>query len=146
MIARSTLKVTQGGNDTITADSFSLPYTGEKVGIKVIGMEWSWRNAASMAAVDSSLDVMIATTSAATDIDQDEVMLYGGYQMVAGAFSGYGSGTQQSIVDRITVQPFVYGIVKSAATAQANIVVFNLYYEIVKLTEIEYYRLLAVAA
>jgi hypothetical protein len=44
---------------------------------------------------------------------------------------------------RVTVQPFIYLGIESSGTANANDVVFRVYYEIVKLSDLEVLRLLA---
>lgn len=143
-IIQARVTVTQTGADTYTAEAFTMPYLAEKQGIEVVALEAYWANSAGIAAADCSLIAGIATQEAVAAWGDDELVSAFPWAAVSGAGSLHVAKVGETLlVPRVTVQPYIYAQVSSTATAQANIVSFGMFYRIVKLSEVEYYRLLA---
>jgi len=147
-MAVAKLLVTQGGADTFTAGEIDTNLTIDgKVGWNIKAIEAYWADGAAVAAGDWSLSAAVSTVSTQTSfVDDDEIARVSwGVQNTAGVavtvpyspLMGYGL-----MEDRVTVQPIIYCQVQSSGTSQANDVVFRVYYEIVKLTDIEVMRML----
>jgi hypothetical protein len=140
--------VTQTGNDTATSAAFSLPALDGKSAYQIERVDCYWADAHTAPAADWLLNVGIQVEDAALTLLDDELIVQAGWAMqntagvaVAVAVNPY--LTFESGMPRLTVQPYVYARVSSSATAQANDVYFTMYYSIVKLSELEYLRLLA---
>jgi hypothetical protein len=142
--------VTQSGNDTATAVAIETGLTADgKSGWQINGIEAYWSDGNTVAAADWKLDAILNTLGAGltTVASDDEIARVSwGLQNTAGVAVAvpYEPSKQYFLVEpRVTVQPFIYASVESTSTSQANDVIFVVYYEIVKLTDIEVLRLLA---
>jgi hypothetical protein len=141
--------VTQTGSDTFTSAAIATGLTVDgKSGWSIHAIEAFWSDGAAIAAGDWTLDAKLATVSTSTAFsDDDEIgRLSWGQQNTAGVavtvpfepLKGYGL-----LEPRVTVQPSIYVSVASTGTSNANDVVFRVYYEIIKLSDLEVMRLLA---
>jgi len=143
------LLVTQGGADTFTAGSIATGLTADgKAGWSILGFAAFWVDGASIAAADWSLSAKLATIATTTTFGSaDEVeRLSWGLQNTAGVAVAVPYEPVRRVMleePRITVQPLLYCQVESAGTANANDIIFKVFYEIVKLTDLEVLRLLA---
>lgn len=140
--------VTQTGNDTRTAIALQLPSLDGKSAYQIEGMRCIWYDCNTVAAADYRLFAYIATEDAALVPSDDEWVIDVGWACqntagVAVAFAVEPVKSSQLAMPRLTVQPYVYVVVDSVSTGQANDVYFEVYYSIQKLSEIEYLRLLA---
>lgn len=140
--------VTQSGNDTATSAAFSLPALDGKSAYQIERLEFNWSDAATVAAADWVISCSIQVADSTLTLLDDELILVSGWacQNTAGVAVALPITPYQVIeagLPRLTVQPYVYARVVSANTAQANDVYFAMYYSIVKLSELEYLRLLA---
>lgn len=141
--------VTQSGNDTFTAASITTGLTVDgRAGWSLTAIEAYWVDGAAVAAGDWSLHAKLATISTSTSfVDDDEIARVDwGMQNTGGVAVSvpYEPFRGISLAEpRVTVQPTIYVGVESSNTGQANDVVFRVYYEIVKLTDLEVLRLLA---
>lgn len=140
--------VTQSASDTFTTVTLETGITAAgKFGWQINAIEAFWADGAAAAAGDWSLNAKLATVSTSTNFqDTDEIArLSWGLQNTGGVavavpydpYKGFGL-----LEPRITVQPELYIGVESSGTNQANDVVFRVYYEIVKLSDLEVLRLL----
>lgn len=141
--------VTQSGNDTFTAVAIptSIVVDG-KVGWSINGIRAYWVDGAAVAAADYSMDALLLTDGVTHTFVDDEWIdsVNWGLQNTAGVAVAvnYEPMKEHFLGEpRVTVQPNIYAAVKSAGTAQANDVIIELFYEIVKLTDLEVLRLLA---
>lgn len=141
--------VTQSGNDTFTTAQISTGLTVDgKAGWSIVAIEAYWSDGAAVAAGDWYLNAKLATVSTSTSfVDDDEIArLDWGMQNTGGVavavpfepFRGLSLAEP-----RVTVQPILYVGVESSGTSQANDVIFRVYYDIVKLSDLEVLRLLA---
>lgn len=141
--------VTQAGNDTFTSAAIATALTVDgKVGWNIMAMEAYWSDGAAVAAGDWYLNAKLATISTTTAFsDDDEICrLDWGMQNTGGVAVSvpYEPFRGLSLAEpRVTVQPNIYVSVESSGTSQANDVIFRVYYEIVKLTDLEVLRLMA---
>lgn len=140
--------VTQSGNDTFTSTVLALPDLDGKSGYQINGIRARWLDGAAVAAADWSLTAMIITQSTEPLFTDDEFVdaVAWGCQNTAGAavLVPYDPFKEHMLEEpRLTVQPDIYVAVASSNTAQANDVVIEVFYETVKLSELEYLRLLA---
>lgn len=141
--------VTQTGADTSTAATIQTGLTVDgKTGWSVFAIEAYWADGSAVAAGDWSLSAYVNTTgTTSTPVQDDEIgRVSWGLQNTAGVAVAVPYDPQRSVVliePRVTVQPQIYAVVQSAATGQANDVVLIVYYEIVKLTDLEVLRLFA---
>jgi len=144
---KSTVLVTQGGNDTYTSVVFPLPELDGKSGRQIIGMTAYWVDGAAVAAADYLVKALIST-QAATCVPTDNEWLCAvmwGMQNTGGVAVAVGYEPQKSFMvtsERVTVQD-IYAAVESTGTAQANDMYVTLEYELIKMTELEYLRMLA---
>jgi len=140
--------VTQSGSDTFTTGTIETGLTVDgKAGWSITAIEAYWADGSAVAAADWFLNAKLATISTSTNFqDADEIArLSWGMQNTAGVavsvayqpYQGFGL-----LEPRITVQPELYCGIESSGTSQANDVVFRVYYEIVKLSDLEVLRLL----
>lgn len=141
----------QTGADTFTVSKLSLPILDGKTGYQFNGLEIWWRNGEAVGAADFEVKCSIQTISTQSFISDDE-------WLVGDGWAGQNTAAAAVIIPleihklfmlpeaRVTVQPDIYFAIFSANTAQANQIDFIAYYETVKLTELEYLRLLASGA
>jgi len=140
--------VTQSGNDTDTGAAFALPALDGKSAFQIERMDCYWSDAHTVASADWYLNCSIQVADSTLTLLDDELILVNGWACqntagVAVALPIVPFMSTEAGMPRLTVQPYVYARVTSASTAQANDVYFTLYYSIVKLSELEYLRLLA---
>lgn len=139
--------VTQSGNDIFTSVAIPTGLTVDgKSGWAIQAMEAYWADGASIAAGDWYLNAKLATISTSTSFqDDDEIArLDWGLQNTGGVAVAvpYEPFRGISLAEaRVTVSENLYVSVESSGTSNANDVVFRIYYEIVKLSEIEVLRL-----
>jgi len=142
--------VTQTGNDTFTSLAIDTNLTVDgKAGWLISAIEASWVDGAAVAAGDWTLNAIVATVATATTFadDAEIARLSWGLQNTGGVAVSVPYEPQKAyglLVPRLTVAPFIYLNVQSTATGQANDVVFKVYYEIEKVSELELLRLRAV--
>lgn len=141
--------VTQGGVDTFAAVAINTSLTVDgKAGWQINSMRATWNNASAVAAADWSIFAIcssIATLPAPAD-DEYILGIGWGLQNTAGVavVSQYEPIKKDSLVEpRITVQPYVYLQVSSNLTGATNNMTIEIFYEIVKLSDLEVLRLLA---
>lgn len=141
--------VTQSGADTTTSAIIETGLTVDgKSGWSIYGVDAFWVDGNAVAAGDYLVEATLGTVTGATLMtSSDEIArLTWGLQNTAGVAVAvpYEPIKLSSMREpRVTVQPELFLTVKSAATAQANDVIFIVYYDIVKLTDVEVLRLLA---
>jgi len=141
--------VTQGGADTFTAVAIPTALTVDgKSGWQVNGVRAYWVDGAAVAAADHSLDALILSDGVTHTFADDEWIdsVSWGLQNTAGTAVAvpFEPMKEHLLVEpRVTVQPNIYAAVKSAGTGQANDVIIEVIYEIVKLSDLEVLRLLA---
>lgn len=141
--------VTQGGADTFTSVAVPTALTVDgKAGWQINGIRAYWVDGAAVAAADHSLDAVIQTIATVVTAADDEWVenVSWGLQNTAGVAVAvtYEPSKEHFLAEpRVTVQPNIYAAVKSAGTAQANDVIIEIFYEIVKLSDLEVLRLLA---
>ena len=141
--------VTQGGNDTFTsaAKATSLTVDG-KAGWSIRGIRAYWVDGAAVASADYSIQATVQVGSTVQTFADDEYIdgVAWGLQNTAGvAVAATFEPFKEHFLDepRVTVQPNIYVSVSSSGTAQANDVIFEVHYDVVKLTDLEIMRLLA---
>ena len=140
---------TQGGNDVTTSFTHATGLTADgKVGWQINAIECYWLNGESAAAADWEVAGILATESNAVNFNvPDEIVrLAWGLQNTGGVAVAVPYDPIKRLVmiePRITVQPNLYGVVFSSGTSQANQIQFSIYYDVVKLSDLEVLRLLA---
>ena len=140
---------TQGGNDLTTSFAQATGLTADgKVGWQINAIECYWLNGESAAAADWEVAGILATESNAVNFNvPDEIVrLAWGLQNTGGVAVAVPYDPVKRLVmiePRITVQPNLYGVVFSSGTSQANQIQFSIYYDVVKLSDLEVLRLLA---
>jgi hypothetical protein len=148
-MARESLLVTQGGADTFTAGSIATGLTVDgKSGWSISGFDAFWVDGKGVAAADYLVAAQVATVATATTYGEDDEIgrLTWGLQNTGGVAVAVGYEPIKSLLllePRVTVQPEIYVQVYSEGTSNANDIIFIVYYEIVKLSDIEVLRLLA---
>lgn len=150
MNADRTVKVlvTQSGNDTRTAVALPLPALDGKSAYSIQGVRCYWYDCNTVAAGDYRLFAIVSTDDAALVPSDDEWIIDVGWACqntagVAVAFPVPITIDHFLTIPRLTVQPFIYAMVDSTSTGQANDVYFEVFYSVEKLSELEYLRLLA---
>lgn len=150
-MARFTVGLTQGGADTSASTTIDTGLTVDgKVGVEIYAMEMYWTNGETAAAGDIEAFGAITTTStapaAASFISPDEIgRISWGLQNTGGVAVAvpYEPIKQTLFLERrVTVQPLLYFHVVTSATGQANQMYVRVFYDIVKLTDLEVMRLL----
>ena len=141
--------VTQGGADTTTSVAVSTGLTADGKSLwSLVGVVAYWVDGAAAAAGDWSLQAYIGTVTGAiamTSADRVGGVAWG-MQNTAGvavAVPYEPERTSSFLEARVTAQPNIYVTVESAGTGQANDVIFQVIYEIVKASDLEVLRLLA---
>lgn len=142
------LLVTQSGADTLTSTVIPLPSLDGKSAYNIKGIEAYWVDGAAVAAADYSIDAIVATVNTSITFVDDEwiASVSWGLQNTLGTAVAIPYEPMKSAYlngERLTVQENVYAMVKSSATGQANDIIFRVEYEIEKISELEYLRLLA---
>jgi hypothetical protein len=139
---------TQGGADTFIATSIDTNLTADgKSGWEIKAVRAYYSNGETGAAADADVNLIVAVQATVTTFDQDEEIarLNWAVANTAGVAVAYPLElikSQQLFAPRITVQPLVYVQVSSTASGLANVIYWEIFYEIVKLTDIEVLRLL----
>lgn len=140
--------LTQSVADTATSLSVDTGITVDsKSGLEIYAMEAFWDNAEAVAAADWELIVSVGTVTGATSFTSpDEIARVGwGLQNTGGVAIAVPYEPVKSIIllePRVTVQPTIFFTCTSSLTGQANTVRLRVYYNIVKLTDLEVMRLL----
>jgi hypothetical protein len=148
MILKEVVHVTQGGADTTAYGTAALPDLDGKTGRKISGIQVQWVNGYSAAAADHVLKVILQTQTGAVAAPTDNEYLCAvmwGQQNTAGVAVTLGFEPVKNAYlreDRVTVQDLVVAAV-STTTGLTNEVYVDVFYELVKLTELEYLRMLA---
>ncbi len=141
--------VTQGGADTATRVQVLTGLTADgKSGWQINRIEAFWKDGLTVAAADHVVNAVVSTVDADTEFgDDDEIArISWGLQNTAGVAVAVAFDPQKAtdlFEPRITVQPSIYLGVQSTTSGIANDVIIAVYYEIVKLSDIEILRLLA---
>lgn len=140
--------VTQSGADTFTSVELSLPALDGKTGYRIHGIRAHWDDGAAVAAADYELHASVITQATVTVPSDDELIdqVSWGMQNTGGVAVAPTFEPQKEHIlfePRVTVQPELYVAVESANTSQANDVYIEVFYDTVKLSELEYLRLLA---
>lgn len=142
--------LTQSGVDTTTAVAMNLFPLDGKSGYEFTAIEVYWKNAENPAHADWEMYTAIQKTAAGlTDRNGDEDWIIGvswGMQNTAGvAVATPVDMLKKEILIEpiITVSQSLNVVCFSSSTAQANSISVIAHYNVVKLTELEYLRLLA---
>jgi hypothetical protein len=147
-MARFMGSVTQGGADTTGSATIDTGIVVDgKTAIIINAMEVFWDNGESPAAADWEHNVILATTSSATAFSSaDEICRVSwGLQNTAGVAVAVTYEPIKSIIllePRTTAQASLYVFSVSTLTAQANVIRYRVYYETVKMTDVELLRLI----
>lgn len=143
------VKVTQGGADTFTQVAIDTNLTADgKSAWQFTRLTAFWENGYTAAAADQTISAILSTqvTTVTTPVDAEEIARVNwSIANTAGVAVAYPLDLIKEVsipTDRITVQPIVYASVSSVTTGLANVVYFELEYEVVKLSDIEVLRLL----
>lgn len=140
--------LTQSGADAFTSVAIPTSITSDgKMGLSLTGFAVEWSNGQAAAAGDWLMTAKIATVPTNTTYgDPDEIIrVEWGLQNTGGvAVAVQFEPVKTEIVfeERVTVQPNLYLNISSSATGQANTVNVILYYNTVKLSDLEVLRLL----
>lgn len=140
--------VTQGGADTFTIGTIDTNLTADgKAGWEIIGLSAYYSNAETAAAADSDVNCVLAVQATITTFDQDEEVyrLNWAVANTAGVAVAYPLNLvkrEMLLQPRLTVQPYIYVHVASTLSGLANVMYYEIHYNIVKLTDIEVLRLL----
>jgi hypothetical protein len=141
--------VTQTANDVFTSVAVNTGLTVDgKAGWQIQAVECYWADGAAVASGDWFLNAKVATIPTSTSFqDDDEIArIDWGLQNTGGVAVAVPYEPFKGLAlaeGRVTVQPFIYLGIESSGTANSNDVVFRVYYEIVKLSDLEVLRLLA---
>lgn len=147
-MARFIGSVVQGGADTFAYGTIDTGITVDsKAGIEIYAIEAFWDNGEAVAAADWEINVVLATTSGATIFNSaDEITRVSwGLQNTAGVAVAVPYEPVKSNLmfePRVTVQPLIYVHNSSTLTGQANTIRYKVYYNTVKLSDLELMRLL----
>lgn len=147
-MARFTGSTTQGGADTASSASIDTGITVDsKSGIEIFAIEVFWDNAEAVATADWEMNACLATVSSAQSFNSaDEICRVSwGMQNTAGVAVALPYEPVKTVIllePRVTVQPLIYMQAVSTLTGQANTIRWKVYYNVVKLTDLELMRLL----
>lgn len=147
-MARFFTNSTQGGADTASVATIDTGLTVDgKIGIEIYAFEVLWVNGETAVAADFEVTVALTTTSATPSfISSDEIQrIEWGLQNTGGVAVAVPFEPMKQIIlvePRLTVQDTLYFHVISSATGQANNCHGRIYYNTVKLTDLEVMRLL----
>jgi hypothetical protein len=141
--------LTQGGADTFTAATIPTGLTVDgKAGWSISGIEVFWSNGYTAAAADALAFGVLATVATTTLFNSlDEIARVGwGVQNTAGVAVAMSFDPIRRVFlseNRLTVQPNVYFHCNTLTTGLTNVMYYKIYYDIVKLTDMEVIRLFA---
>lgn len=148
-MARIKGTLTQTGADTTSGQAFETNLTADgKAGWEIYALELYWVNAEAVAAADWEAAGVIQTLAGTPSFTSaDEIArISWGMQNTAGVAVAVSYEPQKSLMmiePRLTVQSNFYFYILSTLTGQANQIQFALYYNVVKLSDLEVLRLLA---
>jgi len=148
-MSRISQLVTQSGADTFTSVAIETGLVVDgKSGWQINRISAYWVDASLVVASDWWLAAIVSTDSAATTFGEEDEFgrLMWGMQNTAGVAVAVPFEPIKSLdifEPRVTVQPQIYCAVLSSITGTANDIIFEIYYEAVKLTDLEVLRLLA---
>lgn len=140
-------RVTQSAADTTTAVQLPLVALDGKSGYEIKGMEVLLTNGVSLSASDWQVNAKLLTANGTYTFADDEVIaeIDWGFANVAGVAIGNMIELQKEkflMEPRITVQPQIFVQLSSVVTGLVMVADFRVYYDLVKLTELEYLRML----
>lgn len=141
--------LTQSGADTFTNVAIETNLTADgKTGWSIKGIRVFWSNGETVPAADFEVNCTLSTSSSTPSFTSpDEILRVSwGMQNSGGVAVAVGyEPIKEEIVfeERVTVQPNIYLGILSANTGIANIVNYQIFYETVKLSDLEVLRLLA---
>jgi hypothetical protein len=140
-------RVTQSAADTATAVQLPLVALDGKSGYEIKGMEVLLTNGVSLPASDWQINAKLLTANGTYTFSDDEVIceIDWGFANVAGVAIGNMIEIQKEkflMESRITVQPQIFVQLSSVVTGLVMVADFRVYYDLVKLTELEYLRML----
>jgi len=139
---------TQGGADTFAATTIDTNITADgKTGWEILGIRAMFMNGESGAAADSDVSVILATQATVTtpELDEEIIRLNWAVANTAGVAVAYPVELRKAeilFIPRVTVQPSIFVQVSSTASGLACSISWEIYYNIVKLTDLEVLRLL----
>lgn len=140
--------VTQSGADTQTSFAIDTSLTVDgKVGWQINRVVMYWDNGEVVAAADYEVKGILTTVNATTVMSSSDEICRCSWSCantggVAIAFTQDLIKESILLAPRLTVQPILYFLASSTLSGNANIIYFQIQYEIVKLTDIELLRLL----
>jgi len=141
-------KVTQTGADTFTAVAIDTNLSSEgKVGWVIKSLKAFWENGYTAAASDQTISGIIASQATVTTPSDPEELVRVNYAVAntGGVAVAYPLELQKKVdaaEDRVTVQPTLYAQLSSVTTGLTNVMYLELEYEEVRMTELEFLRLL----
>lgn len=140
---------TQSAADTFTQSAIDTNLTADgKAGWEIISFRAFWPGFYLLAAADMTLSAILATQSTTvTTMNQAAEIARVNWAIantagVAVAFPVDQTKTDLMVEPRVTAQPLLYVGISSATTGAANVVYWELEYNIVKLSDVETLRLL----
>jgi len=140
--------VTQTGNDTFTTGSIDTGLSADgKAAWKINSIKAFASNLYTAAAADQTLSAILSSQATVTvPFDPEELgRVNWAVANTAGVAVAYPVEQEKMVLvpeDRLTVQPTLYAQVSSVGTGIANVVYFEISYDVVKLSDIEVLRLL----
>lgn len=140
-------QLTQAATDTAKELVIETGLTASgKQGWAIMGMRVTWTNANTAALNDSVMSVSLQTASGALHMSSADVIekfyWVQAQASTAAIVAITASIERMQVEQRVTVQPELIIRLDSAATSQQNDIAIELYYEPVKLTDIEVLRML----
>lgn len=147
-MAKERIRVTQTAADVNTWGAIDTNISADsKFGWLIKSIQAYWEDGSTIAAADYQLEGVLTTVATATTPENsDEIdRISWGLQNTGGvavAVPYEPNKVSVLLEERLTVQPIIYCGVLSSETNQANGIIFQVNYEIVKLTDIELLRLL----
>jgi len=140
---------TQSGADTFTQTAIDTNLTADgKAGWEVVSFRAFWPGMYALAAADMTLSAILATqvtTVTTLNLAAEIARVNWAIANTAGvavAFPVEQTKTDILIETRITAQPLLYVSLSSATTGAANVVYWELEYNVIKLSDVETLRLL----
>jgi hypothetical protein len=140
---------TQSGADTFTQTAIDTNLTADgKAGWEVVSFRAFWPGMYALAAADMTLSAILATqvtTVTTLNLAAEIARVNWAIANTAGvavAFPVEQTKTDILIETRITAQPLLYVGISSATTGAANVVYWELEYNVIKLSDVETLRLL----
>jgi len=140
---------TQTGADTFTQTAIDTNLTADgKAGWEIVRMRAFWAGMYALAAADMTLSAILSTQiTTVTTLNQSAEIARVNWAIantagVAVAFPVEQIKQDDLIETRVTAQPLLYLGVSSATTGAANVIYWEIEYNIVKLSDVETLRLL----